>query len=99
MSKKKYLLFTILLTSFLNLEGCTELNKLAKEWELDWKIRNCNVKAAYNNGIDDARHGREVNTDYAQICSENQAAINIAYRKGYKMGTFEHIAQTKQKTN
>lgn len=50
------------------------------------RAETCNPNAAYSSGFNDAMTGSQMQTDYASICQTNIAAINKAYRRGYKYG-------------
>ena len=46
----------------------------------------CTTNAGYSQGINDARKGQDMDSNYASICQVNQAPINRAYRRGYTVG-------------
>lgn len=55
---------------------------------------NCNVDAAYAQGMDDARNQASIQTQYGNNCYYvNRAAINQAYRDGYAAGAQMPLAK------
>ena len=70
------------------LTGCESMMK-------DWQSTNCNKDAAYAGGMNDARAGKAMNTQYAGQCPpESQAEV----REGYKNGYTEGLASVKGET-
>ena len=57
--------------------GCTALKE-------DMIASACNESAAYAAGVNDAKSGSDMQSDYAALCPANQAALNDSYRQGYK---------------
>lgn len=46
----------------------------------------CNRDTAYSSGVSDARKGLARKGDFAQICTVNREALNVAYNDGYNFG-------------
>ncbi|TNF70290.1 MAG: hypothetical protein EP298_00070 [Gammaproteobacteria bacterium] len=63
------------------LSGCAEMAR-----------QNCTPSAAYANGINQAKEGMSMNTDYAGICEyinmpeAQKSQLNKEYAKGYRYG-------------
>ncbi|ODN43694.1 hypothetical protein [Piscirickettsia litoralis] len=75
-------LLIIILLGSIFLTGCAQMMQA-------WVAQNCNTDAAYSQGVNAARHGEDMEINYAAACPANQSQINAAYRQGYQY-TLKH---------
>ena len=58
---------------------------------------SCNRDGAYEKGMNDARSGAAMNSQYAALCEEKvQSDVRAAYRQGYETGLAAEAATTPQ---
>ncbi len=76
---KKLLLITL---SLMTLSGCATLEKMHQQWLAE----NCNVNAAYSNGLTDGLKLDAMPNNYANSCPVNQDNIGISYLRGFSKG-------------
>lgn len=70
-----------------------------EKWRQQWLAENCNVNAAYSNGLSDGLRPGSMPNNYSNSCSTHQTAIGAAYLKGFSNGLQArpkeiHIEQT-----
>jgi hypothetical protein len=52
-----------------------------------WRAQSCNAEAALEQGMNDARSGRQMNSQYLAPCpAESQTALKESYKQGYLTG-------------
>jgi hypothetical protein len=74
----------IVLSGFLliSLSGCAALEKMHQQW----LVENCNVNAAYTNGLMDGLKSGAMPNNYGNSCPVSQAQISSAYLRGFSKG-------------
>lgn len=66
----------------MSLSGCAALENMRQQWLAE----NCNVNAAYSNGLKNGLESGGMPNNYANSCAVNQEEIGRAYLRGFSKG-------------